>query len=407
MFDAKNTIKSHVILTLIFPISSFINALRNPKSNYFKIVFILFYTFIGLAFFYSGTGADISRYLDDFHSVASMKSISFFEYFRSRAISNQIDYYSSFSWWLISRFTSNNQLFLGILAFVYAFFFANNVVYIINHCNLSVTGSILFILLIMSPSMALLTHRWWTALQVFLFGALPIVYERKFLKIIWCVIASTLVHFSFIYPLIILILCIFLPQKNLFPYLIVFVASTLLDSIDFNVITPYIENYLPELTVERTMMYINAEELEHNWFSKSAKFIMKFSHVIIVVWIYVFGSNHLRSNNSLRLSFVVSIMIGGFANIANFTEWGWRYFDLSDMLLISFYMQFLTVSIDNLQIIKIFRFCNIGFLYVIFFQIRGAMAIIGPNQFFWGNYFTTWMLSDTTSLLDVVKDLLK
>ena len=91
-------------------------------------------------------------------------------------------------------------------------------------------------------------------------------------------------------------------------------------------------------------------------------------------------------------------MIGTFSNIANLTEWGWRYLELSNILFIGYYMACLSNKGIYNKIISSFKWISPLFLYFIAFQIRGFLCIIGPCQFFAGNYISTWFLNDTTSM---------
>ena len=108
---------------LLFPVASFVYALSHPWYKNYRVLYVLFFTFVGLAFFYSGDSADITRYINEFEDAFAMKGVGFFEYFRQRPDKQQIDYYSSFMVWAVSRFTSNPKIFLGTLAMVFALFF--------------------------------------------------------------------------------------------------------------------------------------------------------------------------------------------------------------------------------------------------------------------------------------------
>lgn len=389
-----------------FPVASFVHILRHPQVDYYKTVFVLFFTFVGMAFFFAGDGADITRYVADFEYLHSIGKIGFFEYFQTIPDKQQIDYYSVFMQWLISRVTGNPKIYLGLLAMVYSLFFVANIEYVTDKVNNTKLMVLLIILLVFAPRMTVITHRWWTALQVFLFGALPVIFERKYIRIVWCVAATVLIHFSFLYPLALLVVALLLPKRTLWPYLLVFVISNTLADLNFNAIIPYVERFLPEITAERTIIYINSEELDHNFFSTSARLFMNIANAVLAIWIYFRGKHALKEDKSLRTIYVASLLIGSFAMIANLTEWGWRYLDLSNTLFVCLYIYYLSINIDDASVNRMFRMLSPVFIYVIIFQIRGFLSIIGPLQLFVGNYFTTWFLNDSFSVLDLIKHIL-
>ena len=391
---------------LFFPVIGFTYALFHPTSKNYKILFVLFFAFLGIAFFFSGETADSFRYVLEFYNVRAMKGIGFLKYFQLRPEKQQIDFYSSFMLWLVSRFTGDYRLFLGILALVYSLFFVANIQYVVRRIKINRYSVFLLILLVFVPKMMLLTHRWWAALQVFLFGALPVILEKKYSKLFWCIAAAFIFHFSFVYPLILLLLSLILPKKALWPYLLLFVIASSLNSFDFGFIKPYMDILFSEAVADRTTSYIESEIQEHNLFSQSGKYAMNIANVILSLAIYYFSREKIKKNKILRHLYVVTLLIGSFAMLASLTQWGGRYLNLSNMLFVIFYLAYLSEPNNYKKSIQVFRLVSPLFLYFIFFQIRGALSSIGPFQFFLGNYITTWFLHDNQSVLDFIKQIL-
>lgn len=390
---------------LLFPVVGFTYALFHPTNKNYKILFVLFFTFLGIAFFFSGETADSFKYVMEFYNVRAMKGIGFLKYFQLRPEKQQIDFYSSFMLWFISRFTGDYRLFLGILALVYSLFFAANIQYVVRRIQTNSYSVFLLILLVFAPKMMLLTHRWWTALQVFLFGALPVIFEKKYRKLLWCFAAAFVFHFSFLYPLILLLLSLILPKKSLWPYLLLFVVTSGMNSFDFSFITPYIDFLFSDAVADRTTSYMNSEIGERNLFSQSGKIVMNIANVVLSLAVYFSNRENIKNNKVLRSLYVVTLLIGSFAMLTSLTQWGWRYLDLSYMLFVIFYLAYLSEANNYKKNIQVFQLVSPLFLYFIFFQIRGAFSIIGPFQFFLGNYITTWFLHDKTSMLDFIKQI--
>lgn len=391
---------------LSFPILGFVYALFHPTSKQYKVLFVLFFTFLGIAFTIIGeSGADVTRYVWEFYQARAKKDLGFIEFFQLRPDKQQIDFYSSFMLWFISRFTGDYRLYLGILAMVYSLFFVTNIQYVVNHIRVNRFIVFLLVLLVFAPKMALLTHRWWTALQVFLFGALPVIFEKKYRKLLWCFAAAFVFHFSFLYPLILLLLSLILPKKTLWPYLLLFVVTYGMNSFDFGFITPYIDLLFSDTIADRTTNYMSSEIGEHNLFSQSGKFVMNIANVVLSLAIYFSNRENVKNNKVLRHLYVLTLLIGSFAMLASLTQWGGRYLNLSNMLFVIFYLAYLSEEANYKRSIQIFRLVSPLFLYFIFFQIRGALSSIGPFQFFLGNYITTWFLHDKASMLDFIKQI--
>lgn len=388
---------------LLFPIISFVYALCNPKNKNFNLFFVLFFVFVVLAFFYARETADILVYIADFEEARSFRGVNLVEYYQSRPDKQQIDYYSTFMLWFVSRFSGEPKVFLVSMALVYALFFAANTSYLLKHVK---TNNILILLLItfvVAPKIALLTHRWWTALQVFLFGLLPVVIEKQYRRLIWCFAAAFVVHFTFLFPLIILVMSLLLPKKNLLLFLLLYDVAILLNSFDFSIFSPIINSFLPSMVASRTENYINAELQEHNFFSQSALMAMNIANVVLCNYIYFRYRGHLQKHDSLHRLYVVALLIGSFAALASITEWGWRYLDLSNMLFLAFYIEFISDDMRCQNSMDIFSWIAPLFVYFIAFQVRGFLNLIGPYQLLFGNYLTTWFIHDTMSVMDIIK----
>ena len=376
---------------------------RNDVRAY-PYVFAIFFFFIGTQIIVTDTN-DIGRYLLNFINIANNKDIPFWAYFYSLQEENQIDFYMPFMTWFVSRFTSNSQVFSGILAMMFGLCFSFNFSYIAKRS--SKQGGLLNILLLFSllyvPNIVFCTHRWWMAMQVFLFGALPYILEGKYKYLLFS-IASIFIHFSFLYPLVILLIYKLLPQKALLPFIIVFVVANLIEDLNISSIAQAFENYLPDSFNERNEAYINAELYNHNWFSQSGRFVWKYLNLVMTIYIYFKHKHTLERRKDLKSLYIIALLIGSFAAIVNLTEWGWRYLDLTNFLFCSLYILILAESVNkNMKFYKAIQIASPFFLYVIMFQIRGLFSIIGIKAFLFGNIFTTWFIEDTVSILSYIK----
>lgn len=391
-----------LFLGLLLPVIGAISALRKPKSGSFVLLFSLFYGFLGAATYFSyNGGTDVVRSAISFIDACN-KDMSFFEYFNSLPTANQIDYFTPFMTWLCSRITSNVHIYFWILAFINGLFIGYNVTYIAQKAIINKATIWLIVLLAFVSNPMFIFHRWWMALNVFLFGTIRYLLERKKTYLLIAGL-SILIHFSFIFPLLIVIVIPFLPSNLNLLFLIVYVAFSFVDTLDLSFVSNMIAPYMPDSYVSRTELYIEFEHAEHNFLSRSTQLFFKILNVILSIAIYI--STKKEKDYPLIKYFNVCLVIGIFSAITNTTEQGWRYFDITNFLFVSLYI--LTISYFD----KTTRWNNIRlalpfFIYIIIYQIRSILDGIGPSSLLFGNYFTVWFIDDNTSVLNLIKRLI-
>lgn len=400
---AKNILAKEIAFTAFLPFSSLFWTIKENRSNVYPLVFGLFFFFIGTQIIATDSN-DIGRYMLAFSFIANSPNTTFLAYFYSLAEDNQIDFYLPFMTWLISKVTTSTQLYAGILAMMTGLCFGLNFAYISRHLkNNCLSITLLLFTLLFVPNPSFYTHRWWMAMQVFLLGALPYILEGKYKYLLFS-IASIFVHFSLLYPLVLLLVYKFIPKKSLLPFVGLFIVANLIEELEISAIANAFKNYLPEAFNSRNEAYINAEELDHNWFSQSGRFVWKLINLIMTLYIYVRLRSRLDSRKYLKSMFAITLLIGTFAAVANMTEWGWRFLDLTNFLFCSLYILILAdEETFGLNFTRTIRICSPFFLYVILFQIRSLCAIIGLKALLFGNIFTTWFIEDTVSILSYVK----
>lgn len=399
----RNIIYKWSLLTALFPFTSVYTAIKGYKVNVFPFVFTLFFFFLGTQIIPTDSN-DIGRYLMRFSAVANDTSIPFWTYFYSLEEDNQIDLAFPFITWLVSRVTTNPQVYAGVLSMMMGLFFSLNMSYIVKRLGFSSSlVTLLVFTLFFIPNPSFYTHRWWIAMQVFLFGALPYCLDGKNKTILFSA-ASVLVHFSFLYPVLLLLLNRVVPKRLLFLFLVLFVSSNLVEELNLSAIATSFEQFLPDSFVSRNDMYLNLEMQDHNWFSQSYRFVWKYINFFLAIYIYIRFRKSFEYREGIMRLFLMALIIGSFATIANLTEWGWRYLDISNFLFCSVYILLLGDSnAFDQKFLRVLRFASPFFLYVILFQIRGIFSVIGVKAFLLGNIFTTWFINDAVSVLDVLK----
>ena len=174
------------LLFLISPIISLILAFKKRNVKISKSIFILFCVFFGFTFVFStdlDNGSDSSRYaawLIEMHN----KEISWPNFINTLYNSNdgKLDILQPLLTYIVAIFTYDPRFLFAVFALVFGFFYAQNIWILfekvkIKSNTLHLLFIIIFILLI--PLWSINGFRFWTASQIFIFGALNILVKGK------------------------------------------------------------------------------------------------------------------------------------------------------------------------------------------------------------------------------------
>ena len=216
-------------LFIFWPFGAFILALRKIRIKRYQGLILLFSFLFGYSvYLYSG---DIVRYGESFlvitnytwsdywflvsHTLSPDKFINY----SPNVVNTQPDIYALSLQFIVSRFTENPRWFWAIVSVVYTGFFLmfiNEVSKEVKWVNSRVqTVFFVFLLMIVPFYVGVTGVRFWTAL--FLFMTFTIRYVRTGeVKNILILSISVLIHFSFVIPVVLLILYRFIKLSKLF-----------------------------------------------------------------------------------------------------------------------------------------------------------------------------------------------
>lgn len=113
--------------------------------------------------------------------------------------------------------------------------------------------------------------------------ALLLRWEKQDNPVLCCFCTSS---FSFLYPVLLLLLNRVVPKRLLFLFLVLFVSSNLVEELNLSAIATSFEQFLPDSFVSRNDMYLNLEMQDHNWFSQSYRFVWKYINFFLAIYIY-------------------------------------------------------------------------------------------------------------------------
>ncbi|MBK6963933.1 MAG: EpsG family protein [Bacteroidales bacterium] len=389
--------------------------MRNFRVPSSKTGFILFCTYFGFVFVVSRDigGADSARYaiiLADMHEMTPSfdnlwASLYSFE-------TSYIDIYQPLLTWIVSIFTANPHVLFAIFAFVFGYFYANNLWFVLGHFKsrislLAFVFLLLFMLII--PIWNINGVRMWTAAQIFIYGVLLFLYDNKRKGLIWS-IASVFVHFSFMLPLALLLIFKLLPRK-LPVYLGFLIITIFISEVDLFSVRSSLD-FLPEIFRSRVISYTDADYAYGVQKAAAATaWYVGFSGIALRIVVYtllfltIFSSRrYLKKDANLYLLICFTLFFYGWANLASLVPSGARFLVVANMLSMASVLFYFAKYKLNLpmRILRIVTLPLVVFYCV--FSIRVGFDFIGISTFF-GNPFVAILFEDTKPIIEFVKSL--
>lgn len=404
-----------IILSIIYPLGGLIYSIRNMDKSGTRLCFVLFCLYFGTVFIYHqqgtilGEGSDSERYAIYLKDAHQNRTLNIVNYVKEYNIRGQIDIYAPIMIYTISRFTDNPHIFFAVVALIYGIFYSGFIWMVYRHANQNKSIiSVLFLLalILISPIWKINGVRWWTGLFMFCYGTAGYILEHKPVLLLWSVL-SVLIHYTFLYPLVVFILFTLLPKKRLLPYFIIFLLINIFNNIDLSYLENFITALFPAKLTDLTTGYLTFEySADRNLFADSDKYAGLWLNIYLVSVFYLKAGHDIRQNPMLRKMFIFSLMLQTLCLFINIAPWGGRFLNLGDLMLYSFYC----MAVSNKKI-----FCNtikylkpaVPFLiFIILMQIKDGFYVISLFNLFLGNYITTFIVEDNISIMNIIDKLL-
>lgn len=340
------------ILFLIWPLLAFASAFKNYREPWGKNIVWAFVAFYGFTFTIGTESAesDIVRYVAEveyLHNV-EMSPATALQYYRE---SGEIDVLRTLIAVILSRITDSQTVLTLVYGIIFGFFFSRNIWYVLDHLRgrlRPITIVLLICFALVQPFWNINGFRMGAATAIFVYGALPLLFEGK-KKGIFISAASILVHFSFILPLGVL-LGYFILGNRLAIYFTFFLATFLIADINLNVFNGLVENYTPEIVQERTSSYrsetnveLHRQDPEHTvWYAVWYYKALYLSVMAFLAVLYFKARDFLKNNKRWLSLYCFTLLFYGVVNLLNSLPSAGRFYDIATLLglaLIIFYIQ--------------------------------------------------------------------
>lgn len=408
----------HFIYFLLWPFLTLVHYIINFREPAAKNVMWLFITFYGLTFAIGVENADsdIVRY------VANVEMFYKLNFSLNEAVdyyldSREIDVFRTFSSWGLSKITSNGFYLIVMYGVIYGYFFSRNIWYTLDRLQGKIKPFVLILIItlfLIIPIWNLNGFRFWTASHTFIYGLLPFIFEKKRKSLIWCFVTPFILHFSFLFALLPLVLYLLLGNK-VRVYFYLFLLSFFISEFDISQFNTFIEQYLPDSIVERSSAYrVEDKILEQReggklndavWYVKIYGKALRWSIISLLVFIYWKARRTINRNKYLLrlLSFIFLYFF--FANILSTIPSGSRFLSVGNFIAISA----LALYLQNNKIKKMFyslsKAATPFLIFYIIITLRIGLYSLSIMTFIGNPFIAFFTLGDNISVNDILKGL--
>ena len=408
------------LIFIFWPFLGFINSFRslfNGKRD--KLLLMLSSGFVGLNLAITSNSPDINRYVEEFRRYSDRGTEYLIEYLyqfvtfqeKHYDIGVQIVYY------LASRITNNEHIFILILGLIYGFFFSRTIMMIFKYLRISTKNVYVYafaavIVLFFFPTQGINQFRFWTATMSFIYGYLLLSENKK--KGYYFLILGPLIHIGLLF-LIFLYGILTFGKKINYKILLLLLPLGFMLNIGFSSLIEPIVSFIGGSVEDKFTSYTGdiAESGFESfrgrvWYAAYWRDISLYS-IFLLNCIYIFlkiGVSNLSKevkelfNINIVFLFMALLMRGFFMHF--------RYYEV----FIFFNLIFLVkLNYENkvfqLKKNRLMNDLYLGvFLFVLFIKIPGILQFLVPT-FFISNYFTAGFFFDLqdTSTWDFIQKL--
>lgn len=410
--------RSDLLLFMIWPLGALIHAFRYYRWPGSKVLFWLFCIFFGFLFIYADPYTEGAA--DSARTVAKLIALHQKPIDLGQLISmfydsdgGYTDLYQPITLWITAFFTDDPRYLFMIYAIVFGYFYSQNIWLVLKVIDKRITVfTILYLIafILINPIWNINGVRMNTAMHVFLYGLLTYLLFNDKSKLLWCGVAI-FIHFSFVFPLISLIIYLITPRKTGVLF-ILYVVSMMINIVDLE----YVRNllsFLPGVFQSRVTGYTNlsyyeAISLHRSSLNLQVILVENFGKWLIHLWVFVAYLKYrtwIKHNETLRRLFNFVLLFGAMAGIASLVPSGGRFtVIISSIVYVIVVMLHTKIQWDALlQFVS--RITLIPVLFIILFQIRMGFQFMGVITLL-GNPVLALFVDKQTPFIEQIKGLL-
>lgn len=331
------------ILFLIWPFGGTIASLGAYNTKWTKNILWLFVIFYGYTFVLSNDTMDANRIKEKFEIIVN-GNFTFGGLLRYYFLDNAdgVDIIQPIIFYFVSKLTSNFYALMAVLGAIFGYFYSRNISYLLDRreCKLNwYNVLLLYLFAIIISFWDINRFRFATATMVFFYATIPYLYENR-RRSLWFVPLSFLIHFSYLFPTIVLLIYMMFKNKAKW-YFVFFIVSFFIASIDATMVGEFLLSLLPSNFHYKVMAYTNesyVQEQAEN--AKSFSYLLRYTMFFIInslfVIFYLRYKDVIKSSFEMDRLFCFSLLIMAAANFISIIPSGMRFMSLSALYSITF-----------------------------------------------------------------------
>jgi hypothetical protein len=253
----------------------------------------------------------------------------------------------------VSRFTRNPDILYLVLGLSFGYFLAKNIKIVYDEIGRTKNQFIYLFIIIFFFTIApweINSYRFWMAAQVFFFGLFPYLIKKNTenRKKLFFILFIPLIHFSFVYVLVVTSLYLILGNRTKL-YIVMLFGSLFISNIEYSTIKSILPQTEISIVEARKAAYLRDSEREgvSNWYVSGRQIPIKWMTILLIFLIYLKERKYLESSKYYSLfSFMLLFLALNLAFFSTIPQFG-RFYRNSLLFLYAFL--FLFFSENNLH----------------------------------------------------------
>lgn len=384
-----------LLLFFISPLLSFFLSIRNYNVPFFKNIVWFFAGFLGYCLQVQTDGSgDSAVYLSNFLDYYN-NSLNY-DYLFDNFFSNRghIEIVGNLIAMTVAQFTNNYHfLFLGYGLF-FGYFFSRNISYMYENISAErrkgciwITVAITFVI----PIWNINGFDFWTASHVFIYGILPIIYKKKYHRVLFIALCP-LIHFSFYFMIIISFFFLFIRYFKR-TIVVIFILSFFVTEIESSQFS-FVFNYFPEILVGRVDAYINGSKSNTGGnIIRFVNLLYSFSIYFVFYTSYINNKFFIEKDKNLERLYLYTFYIIGVFNVLSLIPSVGRFLFIGQFFLwVALFLMLNSLSLENYM--RVYAgFNRIKIILILFWTIsiiRYLFPLLGIGSFL-SNPLLVWI----------------
>lgn len=415
-----NTRRSNLGVWVFFLFSPFLAVLysfKNYKHSFAKNIIWAFTVFYGYTFVFFNDEMDSTRYKQWFLDNVSNK-LTFTDFLGTLFSTDNvakginIDILEPVLSYVVSLFTNDYRFLFAAYGFIVGYFYSRNLWYVLQRIDFKLKPLLLPLVVafaLIAPIWDLNGFRFCAATHIFLYGALPYLFEGKKKGLIICLLSIT-VHFSFVFPAAILLIYMIVGNR-FFIFYMLFISSMFVKEINIENLNQLIASNFPEVFQMRTSGYTSSERSQElkeegnvglNWYVRGHENVLKWLIIVFISIIFFRGKDFVQHHKDLLRLICFTLLLYACANVASLVPSGGRFIALSNLFALAFIILYVQNGPKETVITKLIPLAVPLLWLFIIVRMRMSLDTFGVSTVL-GNPIVIMFFRGDTALINLIK----